>query len=840
MVRLIKTVRHPLPHHGPAPAGTETSFSFKAVVLLALAALFLTLALPRLPAQQTLEDADWFERELGEGVVWRYYLFDNLFGSKQSISYIDADLSNPNVSVNLPFLAAAREKTSSMIPAQFPDSIAGINGTYFNTSGGGHLTYLRIDGTVIPPGGALFSPWGYEGALALDASDKASMEQMPTGGWVNNTGHPDILACGPLLIIEGVIPSEYLTSIGAHCTSRHPRSAVGITTGYHLILLTADGRTEMADGMTCEELAQVMKQLGCPDAMNLDGGGSTTLWGAGELYGGVLNYPSDNGEYDHGGERACSNAIAITSTAPSQKMWDARLVSKIYSPAMGVGAVQNVTLSYVNIGTATWTAEDTQLVLARPDGRTSELQDGPTWHSPSQPVLMTPATVGPNESATFTFMLRAPEVTITTVYNEHFKLVQSGVGRIGPADTEAWMKIVVQPPVLHGESFIVESRIGGQNYAWYSDSGMANTSANCTAPGCSENIGTRYGSTYRSVAGAKNAAVAPDFPKGGGHYKIYAAWCAGSSRKNPITYHVKHSKGTVSFPIDQTATANVWVPLGSDVYYFNEGFGGSVIMTNENIDVSGSMYAGGIRFEYVTPEAPDKTYTVNYLAPHHIKPGINGLAGPGEWGAASPPATGYVFHDNPATPATEDGTFQMLFDDSHLYILFQMNNAHVAGYATPPAAYGYHDLAGDKINFFFTPFGVYTQPFYRILFCPNPADGNCYVWSQASVVKVTDAAAGTDWSAGGDISYSHAGSVLTIEYRIPWKNFNYDGIVQSTCPEDGTVWGVQPCISNEVTAGNWEWLNWEPDNTPSYVYGEPFGGLVFNQGPESGSIWQMY
>ncbi|MBN1900817.1 phosphodiester glycosidase family protein [Candidatus Sumerlaeota bacterium] len=792
-------------------------------------------------AQQTLADADWFERELGDGVVWRYYLFDNLYGARQSVSYIDVDLSNPNVSVEFPYLANSRQKISSMIPSQFPDALAGINGTYFDTSVGGHLTYLRINSIVIPPGGALFSPWGYEGALALDASENASIQQIPSGGWVNDTTHPDILACGPLVIVGGVIPSAYLTSIGSHCTSRHPRSAVGITSNYHLILLTVDGRTEMADGMTCEELGQAMQELGCPNALNLDGGGSTTLWGEGELYNGVLNYPSDNGMYDHAGERACSNAIAIESAAPSPKTWDARLMSKTYSPIMDSGSKQTVTLVYDNIGTATWTIAETKLVLARPDARTSELYDAATWHSSSQPALLSPASVAQGETGSFSFTLKAPAVSKTTVYNEHFMMTQTGIGRIGPADSEAWMQIVVQPPVPPGETFIVESRIGGQNFGWYSDSGMANTSYNCTAPDCTGNIGTRYGSTYRSVAGSKNATATPDFPEGGGYYKVYVAWCAGGNRRNPITYHVHHSKGTETFQIDQTATADVWTQLGSDAYYFNEGFGGgSVVMTNEDIDVSGSMYAGAVKFEYVVPDPPDKTYVVHYLSPASSKPSINGQADGGEWAAASPAGSGYVFHNNPAVSAAEDGSFKMLFDDTCLYILFQMNNAYLAGYATPPVPFGYSDLGGDKINFFFTPKGIYTQPFYRILFCPNPTDGNCYAWSQASVVKTTDPLVGTDWVAGGETAYAYTAGQLTIERRIPWINFNYAGIDAATCPEDGDVWGVQPCVSNEVSAGNWEWVNWEPDNTASYVYGEPFGALEFEKTTSSVNSWGIY
>lgn len=791
-------------------------------------------------AEQTLADADWAERELGAGVVWRHYLFSDLYGSPQSVSYIEADLTNPNVSVHIPYLAAARQKTSTMVPAQVPNAVAGINGSYFATSGpGGHTTYLRISGTEIPAGGDLFASWGRDSGIAVSGSGAVDIIKRPAGGW-SNASQPTILACGPLILYAGSVPSNDLTAVGSHCTARHPRSAAGVTADNRLILLTVDGRTDMSAGVTCEELGMIMDELGCVRAFNLDGGGSTTLWGAGEPYDGVLNYPSDNGAFDHLGERACSNAIAIASSAPTPALWDARLTDKIFSGFMESGSTQSVSLVYKNIGTGTWTAADTRLVLARPESRTSPLYHAATWPSPDQPAVMTPATVGPGETATFTFILQAPELATSAVYDEHFMLTRTGVGRFGPADSEAWMRIGVQAPVLPGEDFIVESRVGGLNAGWYSDSGMADTATNCTAPGCTPGIGMRWGSTYRSVAGNKHATVAPDFPEDA-FYNVYVAWGAGSNRRDRVTYHVNQPGQTTTFLIDQTATANEWVRLGTAPWFFEKGYSGSVVMTNENIDESGSMYAGAVKFEYVPSDEPDRTYEVQGLSPAAARPVIDGQISPGEWDAASPASSGFVRHDNPAIPATEDGSFRMLFDETDLYILFQMPNAYLPGY-TPPAgmSYGYADLGADKINFFLTPGGVNRQKFYRLVFSPNPTDGVCYVWSQASLVKTTNANVGTDWAQRGGAAWSYEDGLLTIEYRIAWSAFNYPGIEAATWPEDGAVWGVQPCISNQVSAGVSESVNWEPDSTPSYVLGEPFGRLQFNR-PTSGiEDWSLY
>ncbi len=777
-------------------------------------------------AQQTLNDGDWFERPLGEGVVWRYYLFEDLYGARQSISYVEVDLTRTDISIDFPYRADARERISSMIPSQIPDAVAGINGTYFNTSTGGHVTYLRVDGNEIPDAGGAWAPWSDGGGIALNLEGDPSIIERPTNGWSADLSYPDILACGPLVLIQNTVPAEDLSNMGSHCSSRHPRSAVGVTDDNRLILLTADGRTEMAAGMTCEEVGETMKQLGCVDALNLDGGGSTTLWAAGEMNSGVINFPSDNGQYDHVGERSCSNGISVSALPAGPLALDARLVSKVFEGSVESTSSQTVSLIYENIGTTTWTADDTHLVLSRPENRVSIFYDSETWLSPTEPVSMSPANVAPGEQATFSFQMVAPDVSTTTVYNEHFMLTSDGHGRFGPADSAAWMKFIVQPPLVPGEAFIVETRPGGQNIGWYSDSGMGNANVDTTAPGTTSGIGARYGSTYRSVAGYKEAVVAPDFPAAG-YYNISVAWGAGSNRRSPITYHVDHIGGRSSFQLDQSELANVWIELGDEPFYFREGESGTVAMTNENIDVSGSMFANAFRFQYVEFPEPDKEYTVRHLNEIDTAPSIDGEISPGEWDGASNPASDFRMHNSISTGDTAGTSFRMLYDDESLYILVEFENPYLPGYASPPSPTTFESLAGDKVNFYLTPEGVSSEPFYRILLSPNRTDGKCHIWSQANLSKTTDANTGTGWFAGGDAAYGTNETRMTIEYRIDWDNFNESGMSLSGAPEDGTIWGLQVGLSNEVSGLDWEYVNWEPDATPGYINGNPFGALRF-------------
>lgn len=106
---------------------------------------------------------------------------------------------------------------------------------------------------------------------------------------------------GPVLIREGNL------QMGPSANDpRHPRTAVGFNER-EIILVTVDGRQgRWSVGMSMHELALLMQELGCTDAVNLDGGGSSTAW----VRGAVVNRPSD------GGERRIANALLLRSRAP--------------------------------------------------------------------------------------------------------------------------------------------------------------------------------------------------------------------------------------------------------------------------------------------------------------------------------------------------------------------------------------------------------------------------------------------------------------------------------------------------------------------------------------------
>ena len=101
-----------------------------------------------------------------------------------------------------------------------------------------------------------------------------------------NSDYNHIISGGPYLMKDGKIyvdaKEEKLVSI----TGRNPRTAIGYTKDNDLILVTVEGRKEGVSGVTLEELAQIMKKLGCYEAINLDGGSSTVMYVNGKTFNG--------------------------------------------------------------------------------------------------------------------------------------------------------------------------------------------------------------------------------------------------------------------------------------------------------------------------------------------------------------------------------------------------------------------------------------------------------------------------------------------------------------------------------------------------------------------------
>lgn len=277
---------------------------------LARLALCAALATAQAQAQsQTLRErlgaACWQQQELGVGVSLRRAWFASLAVREQgplptgpqSLTILEVDLEAPDtrLTVAVPDLLRA---TSAQ--ARDGGALAAVNGGFF-TKDGKPVGMRLADGVAFgvassPPRAAV----GWNG------------RQVRFGrGSEDWSDWPQLVAAGPHLVAGGVV----IDHGDKQRKVRHPRTALGVRGDGIVLLLTADGRTPLAAGLSLDELGDVMLGLGCVDAINLDGGGSSTLWALGWPGNGIANHPCDNKQFDPEGERAVADVVLVHARA---------------------------------------------------------------------------------------------------------------------------------------------------------------------------------------------------------------------------------------------------------------------------------------------------------------------------------------------------------------------------------------------------------------------------------------------------------------------------------------------------------------------------------------------
>lgn len=165
----------------------------------------------------------------------------------------------------------------------------------------------RVVGTAegdaeIPAGGSVLSGSGRSGEWLKRYS--ALGQEMGVDARVTQDqacAAQDIVSAGPRVVREGKLD---LSEGGfAHAKARHPRTAAALTKDGRILFLVVDGRQRSSVGMTLEELGTTLVEMGAWEAVNLDGGGSSTFYAAGRIW----NSPSD------GRPRPVSDALLVFS-----------------------------------------------------------------------------------------------------------------------------------------------------------------------------------------------------------------------------------------------------------------------------------------------------------------------------------------------------------------------------------------------------------------------------------------------------------------------------------------------------------------------------------------------
>ena len=260
-------------------------------------------------------NASWRER-YEDGIFFYKHQFttDTLFDEPQYVYMIVV----PPDQLNRIHFACDSILTETSVQAKRVDALAAVNGSFFDMRYGNPVCYLKIDGKEVgentPQKEDSVNRKYYQFA-AIALSDTMLHFFIPDSSRFDERNLPfsNVMTAGPMLIYnDSIIPQRQDRTF---VTARHNRTAIGTRPDGSVIIMVADGRFDkQATGLTLEHLTNLMRWAGCRNAINLDGGGSSTFYLRTQKYehgSGVRNYPSDNRKFDHNGERPVSNIIYI-------------------------------------------------------------------------------------------------------------------------------------------------------------------------------------------------------------------------------------------------------------------------------------------------------------------------------------------------------------------------------------------------------------------------------------------------------------------------------------------------------------------------------------------------
>lgn len=290
----------------------------KKLLLLLVLSLFASATMAQNGDSVRLVTAKRHELNLPKGASGYTVERVNLFNSVQTISVIKYSPKRLQTSIVQPEKLTRLSVTSKAHNADF-----GVNAGYWDVRISQPSTFLKLDGKQLAVT-ADFEKERVDGVVCL-AKKKVVVDYCKAGEEAPYAAKYDnILASGPVLIDEGksvdhaaytksMVEAKHGKDIGAYYTyiRRHPRTAIGTDKKGNVYLVVVDGRSKgNAEGVTIAELTEICEWLGMRDAINLDGGSSSTMWGEKD---GVINYPCRNKKFDHAGERKVSSCVLVKS-----------------------------------------------------------------------------------------------------------------------------------------------------------------------------------------------------------------------------------------------------------------------------------------------------------------------------------------------------------------------------------------------------------------------------------------------------------------------------------------------------------------------------------------------
>lgn len=288
----------------------------------------------------------WTLHKVAPGIAYyEFYGLENISGAHQHVYVLDWDTANPSYALR--FNCSEKMSITSDIFRR-NNAVAVLNAAYEPES-----IVVKVDGkyhSCMPRDKVMDTPvpnWKSEAAVCTDRSgrnvrigfDGKGLSIAQQRAMYAASDWENIFSSAPMLIddyspvgaffVDSTLTPAQLKRYNyedpvRHQGVRHPRTAVALTGDGHFLMIAVDGRRAgVSEGMTARELTRFLECHFHPRyALNMDGGGSTTLCvrGEGDPDTHVVNYPTDNKQYDHAGERKLFSHFCLVEV-PAQDGW---------------------------------------------------------------------------------------------------------------------------------------------------------------------------------------------------------------------------------------------------------------------------------------------------------------------------------------------------------------------------------------------------------------------------------------------------------------------------------------------------------------------------------------
>ncbi len=238
-------------------------------------------------------------------------------GTTTAITSTNKQRTDNNMILFTPIFPGGNTKTNPFGMEVVISGVTGGTDLEFGKSVTGTVSHIRPyntdEVTAIPKDGFVLSAHGtaMEPLKQMKIGEEVSISADIDSQWMNSSF---MLTSGPMLVKDGK-PSLSMDPNSSRARERAPRTAIAIdATGKKVWMVTVDGRQPgYSTGMSLNEFAQYLASIGVNRALNLDGGGSTSMAvrKPGETNVSLFNRPSD------GNERAVSTVLYALSTAPA-------------------------------------------------------------------------------------------------------------------------------------------------------------------------------------------------------------------------------------------------------------------------------------------------------------------------------------------------------------------------------------------------------------------------------------------------------------------------------------------------------------------------------------------